>query len=57
MDETSVAGGSVVQIDMMSPQEFSSLIRGIRQIAPSVKVSEAAGINEANVAYYAATGA
>ena len=50
------AGVDIVQVDKMSPQELSPLIREIRQIAPTVKVSAAGGINEANVAEYAATG-
>jgi molybdenum transport protein len=51
------AGVDIVQIDNMSSQELSPLIRKIRHIAPTVKVSAAGGINEANVAEYAATGA
>lgn len=51
------AGVDIVQIDKMSPQELSLLIREIRRIAPTVKVSAAGGIHEANVAEYAAAGA
>ena len=50
------AGVGILQIDKMSPQELSPLIRQIRQIAPAMEVSAAGGINETNVADYAATG-
>jgi len=50
------AGVGILQIDKMSPQELSLLIRQIRQIAPAMEVSAAGGINETNVADYAATG-
>jgi len=50
------AGVGIVQIEKMSPQELSLLIRQIRQIAPAMGVSAAGGINETNVADYAATG-
>jgi molybdenum transport protein len=50
------AGVDIVQVDKMSPAELSLLIREIRRIAPTAKVSAAGGINEANVAAFAATG-
>jgi molybdenum transport protein len=51
------SGVDVVQIDKMSHKELASLIRQIKNISPVAKVSAAGGINEANVAEYAATGA
>jgi molybdenum transport protein len=50
------AGVDIVQIDKMPSRELSPLIREIRRVAPTVKVSAAGGIHEANVAEYAATG-
>jgi molybdenum transport protein len=40
----------------MLPQELTRVVKEIRSIAPTAKVSAAGGINEANVAEYAATG-
>jgi len=50
-------GVAIVQIDKAPPGELSPLIREIKNINPAVKVSAAGGINESNVADYAAAGA
>lgn len=51
-----LAGADVVQLDKLPPNELHSLVGALRGINPAVKVSAAGGINEANVAEYAATG-
>jgi len=50
------AGVDVVQLDKMQPADLQTLVPVLRRAAPSVKISAAGGINEANVAEYAATG-
>ena len=50
------AGVDVVQVDKLKPEQLTILVNELRPISPTVKVSAAGGINEANVAAYAATG-
>jgi molybdenum transport protein len=50
------AGPDVVQVDKVKPDELAQLVKEIRLTNPAVKISAAGGINEANVAQYAATG-
>lgn len=50
------AGADVVQVDKMKPDELTNLVKELRAVNPNVKISAAGGINEANVAQYAATG-
>ncbi len=50
------AGVDVVQVDKLKPDELTILVNELRSISPTVKISAAGGINEANVAAYAATG-
>lgn len=50
------AGVPVIQIDKMPIPELTQIVEKIREINPVAKVSAAGGINEANVAEYAATG-
>ncbi|MEN6332422.1 MAG: ModD protein [Smithella sp.] len=46
----------VVQVDKLKPEELIILVNELRPVSPAVKISAAGGINEANVAAYAATG-
>lgn len=50
------AGVPVIQIDKMPVPEIAQVVKRIREINPAAKVSAAGGINEANVAEFAATG-
>jgi len=50
------AGVPVIQIDKMPIPELGQVVKKIREINPAAKVSAAGGINETNVAEYAATG-
>ncbi|MEN6623446.1 MAG: ModD protein, partial [Smithella sp.] len=50
------AGADVVQVDKMNPDELTSLVKELRTINPIIKISAAGGINETNIAQYAATG-
>lgn len=50
------AGVDVVQLDKLDPAVLAPLVREMRSVAPTVKISAAGGINEENVAAYAATG-
>lgn len=50
------AGVPVIQIDKMPIPELGRVVKRIREINPAAKVSAAGGINETNVAEYAATG-
>lgn len=50
------AGVDVVQVDKLPPHELKTLIGMIRGIDSNIKISAAGGINETNVAEYAATG-
>lgn len=50
------AGVDVVQVDKLKPEELMKLVSELRAVNPVVKISAAGGINEANVAAYAATG-
>jgi len=50
------AGFPVIQIDKMPIPELGQVVKRIREINPAAKVSAAGGINETNVAEYAATG-
>jgi len=50
------AGVPVIQIDKMPIPDLGQVVKRIREINPAAKVSAAGGINEANVAEYAATG-
>lgn len=50
------AGVDVVQMDKLKPEELTKLVSELRAVNPVVKISAAGGINEANVAAYAATG-
>ncbi len=49
-------GVDVVQIDKVKPDELVALVKEVRAINPAVKISAAGGINESNIAQYAATG-
>jgi len=49
-------GVDVVQLDKLKTGELAAVVREVRVTAPAVKVSAAGGINENNVAEYAATG-
>ncbi|BDV44367.1 ModD protein [Geotalea uraniireducens] len=49
-------GADVVQLDKLEPAALAPLVRELRRVAPTVKISAAGGINEDNVAAYAATG-
>jgi molybdenum transport protein len=50
------AGVDVVQLDKLSPQELSGLVRQLRHDAPGVTISAAGGINADNASAYAETG-
>ena len=50
------SGADIVQLDKIAPAELSSTVTGIRAINPNIAISAAGGINESNVAEYAATG-
>jgi molybdenum transport protein len=50
------AGVDVVQMDKLKPEELTKLVSELWAVNPVVKISAAGGINEANVAAYAATG-
>ena len=50
------AGVDVVQLDKLKPEQLTELVCELRSVNPAVKVSAAGGINEANIAAYAATG-
>jgi molybdenum transport protein len=50
------AGVDVIQVDKIKPDELTILVRELRAANPTVKISAAGGINEPNVAAYAATG-
>jgi len=50
------AGVDVVQIDKLPPGKVKTIVETIRDIDKTVAISVAGGINEANVAEYAATG-
>lgn len=49
-------GVDVVQIDKVKPVDLVPLVRELREANPTIAVSAAGGINEANIAEYAATG-
>jgi molybdenum transport protein len=46
----------VVQVDKSKPDELAFLVKEVRAVNTAIKISAAGGINEANVAQYAATG-
>ena len=50
------AGVDVVQLDKLSPQELSLLVRQLHKDAPGVTISAAGGINADNASAYAETG-
>jgi len=50
------AGVPVIQIDKMPIPELTQIVKRIRELNPAAKISAAGGINENNVAEYAATG-
>ena len=50
------AGADVVQIDKLGPDELAAAVKEIRSANPHIKISAAGGINEDNIARYAATG-
>jgi len=50
------AGVDVVQMDKLSPEELSLLVRKLHDEAPGVTLSAAGGINAQNAAAYAETG-
>jgi molybdenum transport protein len=50
------SGVDVVQVDKAKPEGLAALVKAVREIDPAVKVSAAGGINETNIAEYAATG-
>jgi molybdenum transport protein len=50
------AGPDVVQVDKAKPDDLARLVKEMRLTTPAVKISAAGGINEANVAQYAAAG-
>jgi len=50
------AGVDVVQVDKLPPPELRQLTADIRALGRPVKISAAGGINEGNVAEYAASG-
>jgi molybdenum transport protein len=49
-------GAEVVQVDKVNPDELAFLVKEVRAINPSVKISAAGGINETNIREYAAAG-
>ncbi len=51
-----VAGADVVQLDKLSPQELSPLVRQLRHDAPGITISSSGGINADNASAYAETG-
>ncbi|QEM67844.1 ModD protein [Geobacter sp. FeAm09] len=50
------AGVDVIQVDKLPPAALRQLVADIRSVDPAVKISAAGGINEGNVAQYAASG-
>jgi molybdenum transport protein len=50
------AGADIVQIDKSTPDNLSHLVKELREVNPAIEISAAGGINEANIAAYAATG-
>jgi molybdenum transport protein len=50
------AGVDVVQVDKLAPAELRQLVADIHAMDRAVKISAAGGINEGNVAQYAASG-
>lgn len=50
------AGVDVIQVDKLPPVELGQLVARIRTMDRAVKISAAGGINEGNVAEYAASG-
>lgn len=50
------AGVDVIQVDKLPPAALQQLVADIRVVDRAVKISAAGGINEANVAQYAASG-
>jgi len=51
-----VAGVDVVQVDKLAPAELRQLVADVHTMDRAVKISAAGGINEGNVAQYAASG-
>lgn len=50
------AGVDGVQFDKFPPAELTEIVAAVRQVAPSVTLIAAGGINDTNAASYAATG-
>jgi molybdenum transport protein len=50
------ADADVVQVDKAKPDELAVLVKEVRAVNTAIKISAAGGINEANIAQYAATG-
>lgn len=50
------SGADVVQLDKIAPAGLAEAVAAIRTANPSILISAAGGINEANAAEYAATG-
>ncbi len=50
------SGADVVQLDKIAPAELANAVRLLRTVNPHILISAAGGINESNVADYAATG-
>ena len=55
-EQIAQSGADIIQIDKMGPDNLAALVKKVRAINPSVKLSAAGGINETNVAGYASTG-
>jgi molybdenum transport protein len=51
-----LSGADIVQLDKISPAELTEIVVAIREANPKILISAAGGINESNVAKYAATG-
>ena len=50
------SGADIVQLDKIAPAELADTVVAIRAANPTILISAAGGINEANATKYAATG-